>query len=263
MALTFQSLRSGSSANCLLLRNGETALLVDAGFPSQRACRTALADVLPTVDGVLISHLHGDHVHYASLRVLEKWDTPVYIHESDLNELAFKHFRGRPFAGLDVRPFADEGFRLGAFDVEPFAVPHYPARTTHGFEIRCGEGDKRRKVVVASDLADWFDLEGRFADADFIYVEANHDPVLLEQNWNPNSCYHLSNGECGRLLRRAFEGSRRLPAAVMLGHLSDERNEPTLAAHTVWEILDDAGFGGVEIHVAPADQPSEPIHILA
>jgi hypothetical protein len=47
----------------------------------------------------------------------------------------------------------------------------------------------------------------------------------------------------------------------MLGHLSDERNEPTLAAHTVWEILDDAGFGSVEVHVAPSAEPSEPIHV--
>ena len=259
MALTFQSIRSGSSANCLLLRNGQTSLLVDVGFPSQRECREALEDVLPTVDGVLVSHLHGDHVHYSALRVLEQWHTPLYIHESDLDELAARHYRGRPFPSLDVRPFSAAAFQVGAFTVQPFEVPHYPFRSTFGFEVRCAQ----QKIVIASDLADWFALEQWFADADFIYVEANHDPQLLEQNWNPNSCYHLSNGECARLLRRAFEHSRSLPSAVMLGHLSNERNEPTLAAHTVWEVLDDAGFGGIEIHVAPAGHPSEPIAILA
>jgi len=261
MAVTFQSIRSGSSANCLLLRNGETVLLIDVGFPTQRECRAALEPVLPAVGGILISHLHGDHVHYSALRVLDGWRTPVYIHESDVEELAARHFRGRAFRGLDVRPFSDAPFQIGAFTIRPFEVPHYPARSTFGFDIRCASNGRMQKVVIASDLADWFALEPWFADADFIYVEANHDPHLLELRWNPNSCYHLSNGECGRLLRGAFEHSESLPRAVMLGHLSNERNEPTLATHTVWEILDDAGFGGVEIHVAPASEPSEPIHV--
>ncbi len=263
MALTFQSIRSGSSANCLLLRNGATSLLIDAGFPTQRGCRQALEPLLPSVDAVVISHLHGDHVHYSALRVLETWGKPLYVHEGDVEELAARHFRGRRFGDLQVRPFTNRGFQVGGFAVQPFEVPHYPARSTFGFRVRCSANGHRREIVVASDLADWFALEPWFADADFIYVEANHDPGLLELRWNPNSCYHLSNGECGRLLRRAFAQSRALPRAVMLGHLSDERNEPTLAAHTVWEILDDAGYSGVEIHVAPAHEPSEPIEIVA
>ena len=261
MALTFQSIRSGSSANCLLLANGQTTVLIDVGFASQRRCREALEPLLPAVSGVVVSHLHSDHVHYSALRVLEQWHTPLYIHEGDVEELASKHFRGRVFHGLEVRPFSDAGFVVGDFAIQPFEVPHYPARSTFGFDVRCTRDGRTQKIVVASDLADWFALERRFADADFIYVEANHDPQLLEQRWNPNSCYHLSNGECAHLLARAFEHSRTPPAAVMLGHLSNERNEPTLAAHTVWEILDDAGFGSVEIHVAPADRPSEPIHV--
>lgn len=261
MPLTFQSIRSGSAGNCLLLRNGHTSLLIDVGFSTQRECRAALDPILPSVDAVVVSHLHGDHIHYSALRVLDRWGTPLYVHESDVDELRSRCYRGCCFDGLTVQPFTDGGFQVGDFAIQPFKVPHYPARSTFGFDVRCQENGRARKIVVASDLADGFALERWFADADFIYVEANHDPQLLELHWNPNSCYHLSNGECGRLLRRAFEASEALPSAVMLGHLSDERNEPTLAAHTVWEILDDAGFASVEIHVAPAREPSEPIHV--
>lgn len=261
MALSFQSIRSGSAGNCLLVRNGSASLLIDVGFSTQRACRAALEPLLPEVDAVVVSHLHGDHVHYSALRVLERWGTPLYVHESDVGALRARHCRGRRFEGLAVEAFADTGFQVGGFAVQPFAVPHYPACRTFGFELRCGANGRERKVVVASDLADGHALERRLADADFIYVEANHDPQLLALHWNPNSCYHLSNGACGRLLRGAFEASGALPGAVMLGHLSEERNEPTLASHTVWEILDDAGFASVEIHVAPAHEPSEPIAI--
>ncbi|MFW6163685.1 MAG: MBL fold metallo-hydrolase [Planctomycetota bacterium] len=261
MPLTFQSICSGSGGNCLLLRNGSASLLIDVGFSTQRACRAALEPLLPAVDAVVVSHLHGDHIHYSALRVLEAWDTPLFVHAGDVAALRARHGRGRRFDGLAVEAFGDETFQVGEFAIQPFQVPHYPACPTFGFEVRCGANGRERKVVVASDLADGLSLERRFADADFIYVEANHDPQLLALHWNPNSRYHLSNGACGRLLRGAFEASRALPPAVMLGHLSDERNEPTLATHTVWEILDDAGFAGVEVHVAPAREPSEPIAI--
>jgi len=261
MALSFQSLRSGSSGNCLVLTSARTTLLIDAGFPSIRGCREALEELLPTVDGVVISHLHGDHVSYSSLRVIEEHGLPVYVFEGDLRRLARRHFKGMGFHGLDLRPFAERQFRVGDFFICPFEVPHYPSEPTFGFEVHCTDGGRTHRAVLATDFFDWEPLRGWFENADFLYVEANYDPDLLRLYWNPNSAYHLSNGECGKLLGCAFERSRSLPAAVMLGHLSNDRNRPDLARDTVGQILGRAGYGRIRLRVAPRFEPSDPIHI--
>jgi phosphoribosyl 1,2-cyclic phosphodiesterase len=261
LSLTFQSLLSGSSGNSLLLRTDRTTLLIDAGFPSQRGGRKALNGCLPAIDGAIISHLHSDHIHYASLRLLEESRVPLYLYGKDLPILADRHFRRSPFLHLKLRPFSEPGFLVGDFSVQPFRLPHDGIRPTFGFVLCAGSGSRRRKVVVATDFRDGRGLAARFADADFIYVEANHDPELLRLHPNPRSHFHLSNENCGALLKQVFGDSRTVPPALMLGHLSAKRNRPDLARETVGEILAEAGYDSVRIHVAPRAEPSDPIPI--
>ena len=115
--------------------------------------------------------------------------------------------------------------------------------------------------MVATDFRDWGGLPGWFADSDFIYVEANHDPELLRVHPNPRSHFHLSNEKCGRLLRQVFAQSRSKPSTLMLGHLSEKRNRPELAQGTVSEILAEGGHRSIEIRIAPRYEPSEWIPI--
>jgi phosphoribosyl 1,2-cyclic phosphodiesterase len=261
MSLTFQSLCSGSSANCLLLQNSSTTLLFDAGFRSQKQCREMLGALLPDIDAVVVSHLHGDHIRYPALRVLEQHAVPVYIHESEVPRLATKHYGRWDFPSLDVRTYTDDSLRIGEFDITPFPVPHDGEHQTFGFEVTAAVAGCPRRLVLATDFWDWWEQRDRFLDADFIYLEANHDPDLLRQRPNPNSHYHLSNGNCGLLLKHALQNSRTRPAAVMLGHLSDQRNTPERAAGTVSAVLDGAGHGDVTLLVAPRDVPSDCVSI--
>jgi len=259
LILTFQSLCSGSSGNSLILRTDRTTLLIDAGFSSMRSGRKALNGFLPEIDGAVISHLHSDHIQYASLRLLEESRIPIYLYEKDIQPLAGRHFRQFPFLHLKIRPFSNRPFRIGDFAVQPFQLPHDGVRATFGFAIYTDRGGKRKKVVVATDFRDWRGLPGWFVNSDFIYVEANHDPELLRDNPNPRSHFHLSNEKCGRLLRQVFSESRSTPLSLMLGHLSAKRNRPELARETVAAILADGGHRETRIHIAPRYEPSEPI----
>ena len=63
------------------------------------------------------------------------------------------------------------------------------------------------------------------------------------------------------VLQHALANSEKLPAAVMLGHLSEERNRPPIARNTVLGILAEAGMADIALHIAPRYEPSEPIHI--
>lgn len=244
----------------MLLRTETTALLIDAGFDSMRKCRKALAGMLPDLDGVIISHLHSDHIHYSSLRVLEDCGIPVYVYERDIPLLARRHFRASPFLQLKLRPFTEEILRIGDVSLAPFRVPHDQSRYTFGFEISAAQRRKSKKIVVATDFWDWRNLTGWFENADFIYVEANHDPELLRAHPNPRSHYHLSNESCGYLLKRAFAGGKPPGSGVMLGHLSEIRNRPKLAREKVLENLEGVlNLEDVEIRIAPRHDPSDVI----
>jgi ribonuclease BN (tRNA processing enzyme) len=92
---------------------------------------------------------------------------------------------------------------------------------------------ERRKIVIATDFHDPSNLLPHLHGADFVFVEANHDPQLLSENFNPNSRWHLSNGKTGALLVQAVRSAARPPRNVVLGHLSEKRNRDALALQEV------------------------------
>ena len=258
MFLCFQTLLSGSSGNLLMLWTPRTRLIVDAGVSAQKRLRAILEEHRrPPVAAVLVSHLHGDHINYSTLRVLEQTGHPLYVHRRNRRPLLMKHTRGLDFTNLRLEAFGDGTFQVGDFTIHNFETEHDGGSRNCGFVIECEAGRRRRKVVLATDFCEWEEVADRFVDADLLYLEANHDPELLRLNPNFNSHYHLSNLKTGRLLAHALERSSRPPRAVVLGHLSAERNTPALALETVRDILEQNGHrNGLSLHVAPRSTPS-------
>jgi len=257
MGVSFRTLLSGSSGNAALLDDGETRLLLDCGARSQRLCRAMLDAWARKPSAALVSHLHSDHINYASLRTLRDRGTPVYVHESLEQNLGERYLRGEDFGGLKVRTFGEASFRVGAFEVRALRVKHAPGYTTHGFAVAHHNGGAARRMVALTDLMDVHGLAEEVAAADLVYLEANHDAALLRQRPNPNSRFHLENSRAGALLCQALARRGRAPGMVVLGHLSDERNTRDLALRTVGDMLRRAGFHGVRLSVAPRFEPSE------
>lgn len=77
--MTLHTLSSGSQGNCLLLSDGGTHILVDAGI-STRRIKAGLARLdlsMDDLDGILITHEHTDHI--SGLATLIKHHTvPLY-----------------------------------------------------------------------------------------------------------------------------------------------------------------------------------------
>ncbi|MHC4540411.1 MAG: MBL fold metallo-hydrolase [Planctomycetota bacterium] len=227
-SLYFKSLCSSSSGNCLALWTDHTRVLIDCGLGSMKRARQMLRKHLGDpldIDAAIVSHMHGDHIGYYPLRVLEDHGIKVRVHEKCLAQLKQKHFNGYGFSSLRLKPFSDRHFRVGDLTFRPFELPHNPFYPTFGFTVKY----KTIKVVFATDFNSWDDSLGYFVDANFIFVESNHDLELLRRHFNPNSQFHLPNPQTGKLLYRARKNSRRAPQAVMLGHLSLIRNEPDIA----------------------------------
>lgn len=228
MPLYFQSLRSSSQGNCLLLRTDRTQVLIDCGLCSMKRTRELLgsyAGGLHDIDTLIISHMHSDHISYYPLRVFENEGIRVKVHESCLPQLKEKHFNGYGFNSLRLKPFTDRDFKVGDLTFCPFELPHNPLYPTYGFIVKY----KNTKAVIAADFNDWTDLLGHFVDSDFIYVESNHDMELLRLFFNPNSRFHMPNPQTGKLLCSVRRNSKKAPKAVMLGHLSLIRNKPQIA----------------------------------
>jgi phosphoribosyl 1,2-cyclic phosphodiesterase len=261
MPLHFQSLRSSSKGNCLSLWTDRTRVLIDCGLGSMKRTRELLANHLGgshDVDALLISHVHSDHISYYPLRVFEDQGIQVRLHEDCLLQLKEKHFNGYGFSSLKLKPFSDRDFRVGDLIFRPFEVPHNPFYPTYGFIVTYGS----TRVVIAADFNDWRNVLGHFVDADFIFVESNHDLELLQQYYNPNSQFHMPNPETGRLLCSIRRNSRKTPKAVMLGHLSLIRNEPEIALAEIETSFESEGVKlDFELSAAPGLTASEVVSI--
>jgi len=248
-----------------MLWTGQTTILIDCGLNSQRLCRTLLsqhAGEIGTIGAVLISHLHQDHINYSALRVLEEHGITVRIHEALVKKFQDKFFLDDRFGNLNLEPFSSTAFDLGEFTISPVKIPHSPQHDNYGFVIYYRHGERTLKIVVMTDFYTWDGLSSHFTDADFIYVEANHNPGLLKKYPNPNSHYHMKNETVADLLFDARKKSRRPPAAVMLGHLSKERNTRELAIEAINRTFSNNNIKrDFELYVAPADCASQTIRL--
>ncbi|NLK41387.1 MAG: MBL fold metallo-hydrolase [Planctomycetes bacterium] len=239
MALTFQSICSSSSGNCITVSSPGTRLVIDCGLSSMRRTRQILSLLGQemAISSILLTHTHSDHIAYYPLRVLEEMNLPIRLHEACVGPLQERHYNGRRFDSLRLRPFGDEGFEVGDFWVRPFEVAHQPHCATFGFEIHGEE----KKIAIATDLCEWERQLEHFVDADFIFVESNHDLGLLRERYNPNSRYHLPNPQAAKLLKAVIRESKKPPRQVMLGHLSSQRNTPRLAVCETARAFERAG----------------------
>jgi len=210
---------------------------------------------------VLLSHVHTDHVSHYPLRVLEQWAVPVYVHVDSADLLVERHFNGMGFDNLDLRTF--EGpFHVGPFRIEPIELEHNPWYPTFGFVFRYRQGRRDYKAVTITDFCRWETLVDHLADADFVFVESNHDLELLELYYNPNSRFHMPNPETGRLLVEARRRSRRPFGTVMLGHISPQRNDADLALDTTRAVFEADGVPlDFPLSAAPLREPSETVII--
>jgi phosphoribosyl 1,2-cyclic phosphodiesterase len=258
-------LRSGSSGNIMLVEHGETVLLVDAGLPSQRGLARALSEAgvsWADVDALLVSHLHGDHIHPSAVACCARHAVPILLHEKNARPFSRKILTRSPLPG-PLRLFDGTPFPVGGILVRPFPVPHDAEGVTCGFVLSAEAGGREVRVAVATDLGHGGNgLYEEFVDADLILIESNYDPEMLAASARrdrvrvDSDVGHLSNEQAGRFLARVLLESRTLPRAVVLCHLSTDHNTPARAVGAVGEILARYGFGGVPVHAARRDGPS-------
>ena len=256
-ALSVCVLASGSKGNSIYISDGITAVLIDAGLSGREIeRRMGLRNIDPdTLDAVIISHEHTDHVLGAGV-LSRRYSIPVYMNEKT-------HFAAKKKLGksVDVTYFdCGTAFQVGALKVHPFSISH-DAADPSGFTI---ETDNK-KIGVATDLgiANLL-VKQRLENSNVLILESNHDPEMLQANENYSPWLkqrvksrkgHLSNEEAGELLAGLVNS--RL-SHIVLAHLSQENNTPEKACEIIKPVVEGCG---VKISIGNQLEPDDVIEI--
>lgn len=244
--LTLHTIASGSEGNCLLIRDDNTRLLVDAGVSCKRI-KMALGQLNITadeLDGILITHEHTDHV-CGLATLVKKHRVPIYATVPTGRQLAYRVAGIEPLlrqiAGGDV-------FTVGSIRVSVFSTCH-DASCSVGYRFD-GEGS----IGVMTDTGYVTDAAAEtLQGVEVMVLESNHDVQMLKTGPYPYHLKqrilsdegHLSNDAAARFAYLLAESGTR---DFVLAHLSKENNMPTLALQTVVAAVKRPG---VTVSVAP------------
>ncbi len=235
-------LGSGSAGNSALVTTDRCRLLVDGGL-SARQIGSRLAGLgltLDQIDGVLLTHEHGDHAGGLEVLCRKHPGLPIFC-TSDTAETLRYHSgpEGCLRTHKNWRLFsAGREFAIGDIVVQSFAVPH-DAVDPVGFVLHSGPA----ALGYLTDLGHATKLViERVREVSTLLIECNHDTALLQADtkrpWSVKQRItsrhgHLSNEAAASVVAQILAaGGGRLKRTV-LGHLSRDCNRPDLAIATV------------------------------
>lgn len=231
-------LASSSSGNATFIRTERTCLLVDVGLSKRDvlARLAAIGESTESLDAILISHEHSDHVS-GLVALARHLDIPVFITRLTAPSIPWGEYTPK----LDCFQ-AGASFTIGDLEVDSFTVPH-DAIDPVGFCFRA-DGIK---VGVVTDLGYVPDsIKFHLRGADLLILESNHDLEMLKVGPYPWSVKqrvmgrkgHLSNEVVSDFIRHDLDTSI---STLVLGHLSEHNNHPEIVRAMAERALDRAG----------------------
>lgn len=227
-------LASGSKGNALYVEAGETRFLVDAGLSARELQQrlTSIGVDAASLSAIVISHEHTDHIRGAGT-LARRFHLPVVASHATAQAL-------RPLIGKTemILFSAGQPFCFRDLQIDPFPITH-DACDPVGFVIDSHEG----RVGIATDLGIATRLvQTRLSSCRVLVLESNHDEDMLMNGPYPwhlkqrikSRHGHLSNADAAQLLAELLHEGLE---GVLLAHLSEANNDPTLAHRTTSSLL--------------------------
>lgn len=234
-------LASGSKGNSLFLENDSCRLLVDAGLSGREtlARLSSIGVSAETLDGILITHEHTDHVRGVGA-LARRLKIPVLGAARTLQAAA------QVIGRVELVEF-DPGtsFVFKGLSIDPFPITH-DACDPVGFRIEGGEGC----IGFATDLGIATRLtQEKLKGCRALVLEFNHDEQMLQDGPYPwhlkqrirSSHGHLSNAQGASLLEELLHSELQ---GVFLSHLSEANNDPALAMDCALGLLNGQNLCG-------------------
>ena len=250
--LTINVLGSGSSGNSALVRSERTSVLIDAGLSARRLKRglDAVGCDPEDLSAIVLTHEHGDHVRGLDV-FCRQHEVPVYCNALTRESLEQSLRHSKQWRIVE----AESAFVIGDLEASAFAVTH-DAVDPMGFVF----SDAESTLGVLSDVGHVTKSVRRaLGSVDTLFVEANYDLLMLQNDtkrpWSTKQRIlsrhgHLSNDQAAELVGHCAPESLQ---QVVLGHLSQDCNDPSLARETVEKRLESLGHSSVGVRCAGPD----------
>lgn len=240
--LRFISFGSGSSGNSAYIGDSSQGMLIDAGIDDTLVADTLARNGIPmsAVKGILITHDHGDHVHYL-YRILRKNRViPLFCTPRALNGMLRRHSISRRLKDYHRPIYKEIPFDVGPFKITAFEVSHDGSDNV-GYHISCRD----HTFVIATDLGFASDRVIHYASqANYLMLESNYDRQMLINGSRPEYLKarilsdrgHMDNTATAALLRDIW--TPRM-THIFLCHLSEDNNTPEIALrHSIAALLE-------------------------
>ncbi|MDR2755432.1 MAG: MBL fold metallo-hydrolase [Planctomycetaceae bacterium] len=235
-ALRIVSLQSGSNGNSYFVESGNIRFLIDSGITASRTVeRLTHAGIdIASVQGILISHAHSDHISGAGV-LHRRYKIPVWLTQGAYHQVSTSPNIAKKLGKLQEPHLfhAGESLQFDGVTIETISTPH-DALDSVCFVF----DDGQVRLGIITDLGCRFLGLGEIVETlDAILLESNYDEKMLETGMYPeelkqrirSNTGHLSNIESAKLIQQHGKHLRW----ACLGHLSEHNNTPekTLDTH--------------------------------
>lgn len=243
-------LASGSKGNSTYIETNKLKILVDIGTSCAYIERTLKSiGIEPRdIDYIFLTHTHVDHV--AGLRVfLKKYHTKVYLTEKMYSELDII---------IDDYSYIDNEMSIEDLDIIPIKTSH-DVSESHGY-VFISNG---KSIVHITDTG-YINVRNfdKLKDKDLYIFESNHDVRMLRDGRYPYHLQqrilsdkgHLSNKDSSYYLSEFITKNTK---RIILIHLSEENNTPSLALETLLKTLKEKKKNIPKIEIAKQKECTE------
>ena len=249
-------LSSGSKGNATYIETDEHKILVDAGRNAKylSECLEKINVDPKTIDYVLISHDHKDHVSALPVFV-KKYQPTILINQKTFLEIP------------DIKDYEkivifDEDIDLGSLKIKCIKASH-DAKDARNFIFE----EKDKSVVYVTDTGYINQKNFRKLSNKNVYLfESNHDIEMLMNGPYPKflkqrvlgSVGHLSNNDSSFYLSKLIGDKTK---KIMLMHLSETNNTESKALETIKNTFKEYDIKFKNIECARQNEISEVIEI--
>lgn len=246
-------LSSGSKGNTTFIESGNTKILIDLGNSCKYVTdKLKEIGVSPNeIDAILITHTHIDHVK--GLKVFtNKYKTNVYISNKMKNDLDY----------LENYQLIEEIINIKDLLINTIKTSH-DTEESFGYVIE----SNNKSLVYITDTGYINEKYYKLLSNKNIYIlESNHDIEMLNNGPYPFKLRqrilgdkgHLSNYDCSKYLSNFIGNNTK---CIMLAHLSQDNNTPSIAYDTLIERLNNNNQSIDKIIILEQDNISEEVLI--
>lgn len=247
------ALSSGSSGNCFYVGNEKSAVLIDVGISAKQVINRLLQinGNPEKIKAIFITHEHTDHICGADV-LARKLKIPIFATKATLKNRFICSEKN-----LLKEIEKNSTTKIDELKIQAFSKFHSAADPV-SYTIH-----EKKKVSVITDAGIACEnICSHISNCDSLFIESNHDELLLEngpypyylKKWIKSDGGHLSNKDAALCIIK--HASPKLQK-IILSHLSKTNNTPDLAFQTFKEIISTRKNFSPEIIVSHREHPTQ------